>query len=38
LDDDGVRIEKRSGSEESDPFEAFTEWASAADEEAYADL
>jgi antitoxin PrlF len=38
LDDDGVRIEKRSTPEEGDPFEAFTEWASAADDEAYADL
>jgi len=38
LDDDGVRIEKRSAAEEGEPFEAFTEWAGAADDEAYADL
>jgi antitoxin PrlF len=38
LDDDGVRIEKGSALEEGDPFNAFTEWASEADDEAYADL
>ena len=38
LDGDGVRIEKRSATEEGDPFNAFTEWASEADDEAYADL
>jgi antitoxin PrlF len=38
LDGDGVRIEKGSASEEGDPFHAFTEWASEADDEAYADL
>ena len=38
LDDDGVRIEKGSAPEEGDPFNAFTEWASEADDEAYADL
>ncbi|WP_375455391.1 AbrB/MazE/SpoVT family DNA-binding domain-containing protein [uncultured Methylobacterium sp.] len=34
---DGVRIEK-APSEVEDPFVAFTEWASQADEEDYADL
>ena len=38
LDDAGVRIEKGSAAEEGDPFNAFTEWASEADDEAYADL
>ena len=38
LDDSGVRIEKGSAAEEGDPFNAFTEWASEADDEAYADL
>ncbi len=38
LDGDGVRIERGSASEEGDPFNAFTEWASEADDEAYADL
>ena len=34
---DGVRIEK-APSDIEDPFVAFTEWASPADEEDYADL
>jgi antitoxin PrlF len=38
LDGAGVRIEKRSATEEGDPFLTFTEWASEADDEAYADL
>jgi antitoxin PrlF len=38
LDGDGVRIEKGSPVEEGDPFYAFTEWASQADDDAYADL
>ena len=38
IDEDGVRIEKGSAAEEGDPFNAFTEWASEADDEAYADL
>jgi antitoxin PrlF len=38
IDRDGVRIEKGSTSEEGDPFSAFGEWASEADDEAYADL
>jgi antitoxin PrlF len=38
VDDDGVRIEKEAPIQEDDPFAAFSEWASEADEEAYADL
>lgn len=38
LDDSGVRLEKFVVHEEDDPFATFTEWSSAADEEAYADL
>ena len=38
MDEHGVRIEKGTAQEEDDPFATFTEWASEADEEAYADL
>ncbi len=38
IDDKGVRIEKGATHDEDDPFATFTEWASEADEEAYADL
>lgn len=38
FDADGIRIEKETRREEDDPFIAFTEWASEADDEAYGDL
>ncbi|MBI1867018.1 MAG: type II toxin-antitoxin system PrlF family antitoxin [Methylocystis sp.] len=38
LDDKGVRLERSAPNEEDDPFATFTEWASEADDEAYADL
>jgi antitoxin PrlF len=38
IDDTGVRIERDVPREEDDPFAIFTEWASDADDEAYADL
>ena len=38
IDENGVRIEKGTAHEEDDPFATFAEWASEADEEAYADL
>ena len=38
IDSKGVRLEKCVTREEDDPFATFTEWSSAADEEAYADL
>lgn len=38
IDDTGVRIERDVPREEDDPFATFTEWASDADDEAYADL
>lgn len=38
IDDKGVRIDKPAQVEEDDPFIAFTEWASAEDDEAFADL
>jgi antitoxin PrlF len=38
LDDAGVRLERGAPNEEDDPFATFTEWASDADEEAYAGL
>jgi antitoxin PrlF len=38
IDDTGVRIERSTPNEEDDPFATFTEWASDADDEAYADL
>ncbi|MBU3889258.1 MULTISPECIES: AbrB/MazE/SpoVT family DNA-binding domain-containing protein [Methylosinus] len=38
IDDSGVRIERGAANEEEDPFATFTEWASDADDEAYADL
>ena len=34
----GVLIDKAPASEADDPFATFTEWSSAADEKAYADL
>jgi len=38
IDDDGVRLEKEVMREDDDPFATFTEWASEADDAAYADL
>ena len=38
LDDACVRIERGAPNEEDDPFATFTEWASEADDEAYAGL
>jgi AbrB family looped-hinge helix DNA binding protein len=38
LTDDGVLIDKAPASEADDPFAAFTEWSSKADEKAYAEL
>jgi antitoxin PrlF len=38
FDAEGVRIEKESQRQADDPFIAFTEWASEADDEAYGDL
>lgn len=38
IDDEGVRIERGTPNEEDDPFATFIEWASDADDEAYADL
>jgi antitoxin PrlF len=38
IDETGVRIERSAPNEEDDPFATFTEWASDADDEAYADL
>ncbi|CAN2532366.1 hypothetical+protein [Methylocapsa aurea] len=38
LDETGVRIERGGPKDEDDPFATFTEWASDADDEAYADL
>ena len=38
LEADGVRIENASPREDDDPFGAFAEWASEADDEAYGDL
>ena len=38
FDAEGVRIEKATRREDDDPFIAFTEWASEADDEAYGDL
>jgi len=38
IDENGVRIEKGAVHEEDDPFATFAEWASEAEEEAYADL
>ncbi len=35
---DGIRIEKETLREDDDPFIAFSEWASEADDEAYGDL
>ena len=38
IDDNGVHIEKGATHDEDDPFATFAEWASEADEAAYADL
>lgn len=38
IDETGVRIERGAPGEDDDPFATFTEWASDADDEAYADL
>jgi hypothetical protein len=38
FDGRGVRLEKALSREEEDPFVAFSEWSSDADEAAYADL
>jgi len=38
MDDQGVRIEKDEARAEDDPFAAFAEWSSEADDEAYGDL
>jgi antitoxin PrlF len=38
ITDDGVVIDKSPAGEADDPFAAFAEWSSAADEQAYADL
>ncbi len=38
IDEKGVHIEKSNPGQEDDPFLAFTEWASAEDDEAFADL
>jgi antitoxin PrlF len=38
LDDAGVRIERGAPNAQGDPFATFTEWASEADDEAYAGL
>ena len=38
FDADGIRIEKETQREDDDPFIAFSEWASQADDEAYGDL
>jgi AbrB family looped-hinge helix DNA binding protein len=36
--DDGVLLDKAPASEADDPFTAFTEWSSEADEKAYGNL
>ena len=36
--EDGVLLDKAPASEADDPFAAFSEWSSEADEKAYADL
>lgn len=38
VDERGVRIEKVAAKTDDDPFAAFSEWSSEADEEAFADL
>jgi antitoxin PrlF len=38
LTDDGVLIDKAPASDADDPFAAFTEWSSEADDKAYAEL
>ena len=36
--EDGIRLEKETIREDEEPFVAFAEWASEADEKAYGDL
>jgi antitoxin PrlF len=38
LTDQGVMLDKAPANEADDPFAAFSEWSSAADEKAYGDL
>jgi hypothetical protein len=38
VDDRGVRIEKAAVAPDDDPFTAFSEWSSEADDQAFADL
>ncbi len=38
VDGRGVRIEKAAGATDDDPFAAFSEWSSEADEEAFRDF
>lgn len=38
MTDEGVLLDKASGAEADDPFAAFSEWASEADEKAYGGL
>lgn len=38
MDEKGVRIERDEARVEDDPFVAFAEWSSEADDEAYGDL
>ena len=38
FDAEGIRIERETQREDDEPFIAFTEWASEADDEAYGDL
>ncbi len=38
MDEDSIRLEKSRVRPEDDPFAAFTEWASAEDDDAYANL
>ncbi|GAC1336661.1 MAG: hypothetical protein NVSMB26_23490 [Beijerinckiaceae bacterium] len=38
IDESGVRLEKEISHESENPFATFTEWASEADDQAYADL
>jgi len=38
LDERGVHLEKQAALSEDDPFATFSEWSSAEDDDAYADL
>jgi antitoxin PrlF len=38
LDEGGVRLERGAPPDDDDPFATFSEWASEADDKAYADL